>query len=126
MPYFGLIVMIVWVGCLIDVICADEHRVRNLPKTLWLIIVIILPMVGSLLWLLIGRPDGGVWTQRGSSRSAASAFPEYDRPGRQAGQHSESDEEFLRRCRERAEQQRRVAREQERRRAEQDGGDTGV
>lgn len=126
MPYFGLIVMIVWVGCLIDVICADEHRVRNLPKTVWLIIVIILPMVGSLLWLLIGRPDGGVWIHRGSSRSTTSGFPEYDRPGRQAGQHSESDEEFLRRCRERAEQQRRVAREQERRRAEQDGGDAGI
>lgn len=58
MPYIGLIVMVVWVGALIDVICADEHRVRNLPKTLWLIIVITLPMVGSVLWLLVGRPEG--------------------------------------------------------------------
>lgn len=120
MPYFGLIVMIVWVACLVDVIRADEQEVRNLPKTLWLIVVIILPLVGSVLWLLVGRPDGGGW-----SRVQASAFPEYDRPGRQAGQQSETDEEFLRRCRERAEQQRRVAKEQEQRRREHDG-DTGV
>lgn len=122
MPYIGLIVMVVWVGALIDVICADEHRVRNLPKTLWLIIVIMLPMVGSVLWLLIGRPDGGVWMRPGWSRSPAPGFPEYDRPGRQPGQHSESDEEFLRQCRERAEQQRRVAREQARRRSGDEGG----
>ncbi|MFZ2526623.1 MAG: PLD nuclease N-terminal domain-containing protein [Rhodococcus sp. (in: high G+C Gram-positive bacteria)] len=122
MPYIGLIVMVVWVGALIDVICADEHRVRNLPKTLWLIIVITLPMVGSVLWLLVGRPEGEIWTRPGWSRSPAPGFPGYDRPGRQAVQHSESDEEFQRQCRERAEQQRRVAREQGRRRIEDDGG----
>ncbi|MFD3812041.1 PLDc N-terminal domain-containing protein [Rhodococcus sp. NPDC058639] len=120
MPYFGLIVMIVWVACLVDVIRADEHEVRNLPKPLWLMVVILLPMVGSVLWLLVGRPDGVGWSQ-----TPASAFPEYNRPGRQAGQQPETDEEFLRRCRERAEQQRRVAREQEKRRLEREG-DTGA
>jgi hypothetical protein len=119
MPYFGLIVMIVWVACLIDVIRADEHEVRHLPKPLWLMVVILLPLVGSVLWLLVGRPDGVDWSR---TRGPASAFPEYNRPGRQAGQQPESDEEFLRRCRERAEQQRRVAREQEKRRLEREGG----
>ncbi len=120
MPYFGLIVMVVWVACLVDVIRADEHEVRNLPKPLWLMVVILLPLVGSVLWLLVGRPDGAGW-----SRTQTSAFPEYDRPGRQTGQRPETDEEFLRRCRERAEQQRRVAREQEKRRLEREGGTGG-
>ncbi|MBM7460082.1 PLD nuclease N-terminal domain-containing protein [Rhodococcus coprophilus] len=119
MPYFGLIVMIVWVACLVDVIRADEHEVRNLPKPLWLMVVILLPLVGSVLWLLVGRPDGVGWSR---TQTSASAYPEYDRPGRQAGQQPETDEEFLRRCRERAEQQRRVAREQEKRRLEREGG----
>ncbi|MBF0660023.1 PLD nuclease N-terminal domain-containing protein [Rhodococcus sp. (in: high G+C Gram-positive bacteria)] len=119
MPYFGLIVMIVWVACLIDVIRADEHEVRHLPKPLWLMVVILLPLVGSVLWLLVGRPDG---VDRSRTQRPASAFPEYNRPGRQAGQQPETDEEFLRRCRERAEQQRRVAREQEKRRLEREGG----
>lgn len=114
-PYLGLIVMAVWIIALIDVICSDEHQVRNLPKTLWLIVVIILPLVGSLLWLVVGRPQnaGGSWG--GSPRSR---FPEYERPGRHMAQSSETDEEFLRRCRERAEQQRRIAKEQQRQRDE--------
>src|SRR5690606_5706351 len=92
MPYFGLIVLVVWVVCLIDVISAEEHRVRNLPKTLWLFVVILLPLVGSVLWLVAGRPFSGAW-----SRPQSSAFPEYERPGRHIAQQTEADEEFLRR-----------------------------
>lgn len=114
MPYLALIMLVLWVGCLIDVICADEHRVRHLPKIAWLIIVILLPLLGSVLWLLVGRPAGGSYLPRRTA-GAGSSFPEYDRPGRQVAQQSESDEEFLRRCRERAEEQRRIGREQRRR-----------
>lgn len=104
--------MVVWIGALIDVICCDEHRVRHLPKPLWLLTVLLVPLIGSVLWLLIGRP----LPDEGLRRPARSPFPEYDRPGRLAAQTPDSDEEFLRRCRERAEQQRRTARDQQRRR----------
>ncbi|WP_305092134.1 PLD nuclease N-terminal domain-containing protein [Prescottella sp. R16] len=116
MPYLGLIVMIVWVVCLVDVILAEEHAVRNLPKVAWVFVVLFVPLLGSLLWLVAGRPDGGY---PGPRRPAArSTFPEYDRPGRHVAQQSTDDEEFLRRCRERAEEQRRIAREQKRNQAE--------
>ena len=36
------------------------------------------------------------------------SWPEYDRPGRAAATQAESDEEFLRKVRERAEEQRRI------------------
>ncbi len=26
MPYLGLIVLVLWVGCLVDVICAEDYR----------------------------------------------------------------------------------------------------
>jgi hypothetical protein len=42
---------------------------------------------------------------------STSAFPEYDRPGRFAATDPGADDEFLRKCRERAEEQRRKARE---------------
>ncbi|MFE5706939.1 MULTISPECIES: hypothetical protein [Rhodococcus] len=32
MPYLGLIVLVLWVGCLVDVICAEDYRVRHLPS----------------------------------------------------------------------------------------------
>jgi hypothetical protein len=110
-PYVGMLVMVVWIGALIDVICCDEHRVRHLPKPLWLLLVLLVPLIGSVLWLLIGRPLPSGW-----STPPRSSFPEYDRPGRHIAQRPDSDEEFLRRCRERADQQRRTARNQQRHR----------
>lgn len=112
MPYLGLIVMVLWVFCLVDVIVADEHAVRNIPKIGWVIVVVLIPLLGSVLWLVAGRPAGGYGAPRRSVPT--SAFPEYDRPGRHIAQDSETDEEFLRRCRERAEEQRRIGWEQRR------------
>lgn len=112
MPYLGLIVTALWVVCLVDVICAEEHRIRHLPKPLWLVIVLLVPLVGSGLWLLLGRPLGGLPARTGTT--SVFPFPEYDRPGRQVAQTTDEDAEFQRRCRERAEEQRRIAREQRR------------
>lgn len=109
MPYFGAIVMLLWVAALIDVIVSDEYRVRHLPKGGWLIIVILIPLAGSLIWFLLGRPVGAV--AGGGAPSRTSGFPEYERPGRHIAQYPDDDDEFLRQCRERAEQQRRKAKE---------------
>ncbi len=38
--------------------CCDLRGWGRLPKYFWLIIVIILPDVGSIAWLLLGRPVG--------------------------------------------------------------------
>ncbi|MDH6282000.1 PLD nuclease N-terminal domain-containing protein [Prescottella agglutinans] len=112
MPYLGLIVMVLWIVCLVDVIVADEYAVRNIPKVGWVIVVLLLPLIGSVLWLVAGRPEGGYAAPR--RPVAPSSYPEYERPGRQIAQDSAADEEFLRRCRERAEEQRRIGREQRR------------
>lgn len=108
MPYFGAIVMLLWVAALIDVIVSDEYRVRHLPKGGWLIIVILIPLAGSLIWFLMGRPVGAAV---GGGHARTSGFPEYERPGRHIAQYPDDDDEFLRQCRERAEQQRRRAKE---------------
>ncbi|WP_447003512.1 PLD nuclease N-terminal domain-containing protein [Saccharothrix isguenensis] len=107
--FFGLLTLCLWLFCLIDVITTDEGAARNLPKIGWLLIVLFFPLVGSLVWLVAGRPVGPVDSARAHDR-ATPAFPEYDRPGRFAATDTESDAEFLRRCRERAEEQRRKAR----------------
>lgn len=52
-----LLVLALWLFCLIDVITTDESTCRNLPKMAWLVIVFILPDVGSVLWLIAGRPQ---------------------------------------------------------------------
>jgi hypothetical protein len=55
---FALAALALWIYCVIDVITTDEATMRNLPKGLWLIIVIFLPTVGSIAWLIAGRPQG--------------------------------------------------------------------
>lgn len=44
---------------LVDAIATDAHLVRNLPKLLWVVVIVLLPLLGSLCWLALGRPRGG-------------------------------------------------------------------
>jgi len=37
---------------------ANKNEVRNLPKWLWVIICAIVPIIGGLLYLVLGRPIG--------------------------------------------------------------------
>ena len=54
----AIALLVLWVFCILDVISTEEALCRSLPKYLWLFIVIILPDVGSIAWLLLGRPVG--------------------------------------------------------------------
>jgi hypothetical protein len=105
-----------WVFCLVGVIGSPADRVRNLPKLAWVMLVLLFPLVGSIAWLVAGRPARG---GAGRGTHAPAAFPEYDRPGRAAAADPQRDEEFLRRVRERAEEQRRRYEESRRPRPEQ-------
>lgn len=122
MPYLGLLIMALWLFSLIDAITADDGGIRYLPKAVWVIAVLLVPLVGSLAWLFLGRPVGGaVWGGGGGGGAARrnSPFPEYEtKPGRYVPQDPEADAEFLRQCRARADEQRRI--ERERRRAAED------
>jgi hypothetical protein len=103
---FGPLVFLLWVFCVVDVVVSRPGDARHLPKWGWLVVVLLFPFVGSIVWLVAGRP-----TRRprriGRYERQAPSFPEYDRPGRAAAVSPDADEEFLRRCRERAEEQRR-------------------
>jgi hypothetical protein len=93
----------VWLFCIIDVITTPDGETRNLPKLVWLLIVIVLVDVGSIAWLVAGHNWGG------RSLVERSAAP--DRARRTAATNPDDDEEFLARLRARAEEQRRRARE---------------
>jgi Phospholipase_D-nuclease N-terminal len=112
---FALLAFAVWVFCIIDVITTPESEIRNLPKLAWLLLVIILVDVGSIAWLIAGRP----WNSRPAD------LPYKGNRGRQAepmrrfnGTNPDDDEEFLAGLRARAEEQRRRAREAEQRNEE--------
>ena len=106
-----LLVFFLWVWVILDVIATDRIVVRNLPKEMWLMIVIILPAVGSVAWLVLGRPERARFTPGGHT-----SRPEIRGPEDSADFQDRSDqrrliawEEELRR------------REEELRRREEDG-----
>ena len=90
-----------WIYCLVDVIGRGDGELRNLPKLWWLLIVLFFPFAGSIAYLVAGRPHGA--PRRAAQERAVPEYPEYDRPGRAAATAADSDEEFLRKVRERAE-----------------------
>ncbi|MDQ1701286.1 MAG: hypothetical protein QOF57_538 [Frankiaceae bacterium] len=109
----GMALLVLWIFCIIDVIRTPDVDTRNLPKLLWLLVVLIVPDVGSILWLLLGRPHGPA-ARREPRHGHMNSFPEYDRPGRFAATNPDDDAEFLAAIRERAEAQRKRAAEQRR------------
>ena len=47
------------VFCLVDAILIDRFRVRGVPKGLWIVVVIVIPVVGPILWFTVGRGPKG-------------------------------------------------------------------
>ena len=51
----GLVFFAVVLFALIDIITREEWQVRHLPKFTWVCIVIFLPLIGSIVWFLVGH-----------------------------------------------------------------------
>ncbi|MBE7187937.1 PLDc N-terminal domain-containing protein [Jatrophihabitans endophyticus] len=100
--FAGVVAFAVWIFCIIDVITTPDERIRNLPKLLWLVIVILLVDIGSIAWLIAGRD----W----NSNPIAAGHPRTARPPSRPS-NPDDDQEFLDGLRRRAEEQRRRARE---------------
>lgn len=58
---FGTALFIVWVYAILDIIATDEMFIRNLPKMAWLFLVVLIPGVGAIAWLALGRPPNAGW-----------------------------------------------------------------
>lgn len=50
---------------------AKSNEVRNLPKWLWIIICLLVPIIGGLLYLVFGRPLGGPKPRFGRTKVVA-------------------------------------------------------
>ena len=65
-----LVWLVLTVYALVDVAQSDQRRLGEAPKGLWVLGIVLLPFVGALTWLLIGKrraapPSGGTrWQDR--------------------------------------------------------------
>jgi hypothetical protein len=55
LPYIVELALLVF--CLIEAITTPADEVRNLDKTLWILLIIFVPLVGGIAWLVAGRPQ---------------------------------------------------------------------
>lgn len=83
------------VYCLIDAIGSDGDRVRNLPKIVWVLLIVLLPIVGPVAWLVAGRPQRAPASRTSWPATRTSGFPEYERP-QQPPRGPDDDPDFLR------------------------------
>jgi hypothetical protein len=67
---FALAVLALWIYCILNVIATNEGLIRNLPKVVWLLVVIFVPTIGSIAWLLLGRPQKAGFAPGDSSYQA--------------------------------------------------------
>ncbi|MFH8614513.1 PLD nuclease N-terminal domain-containing protein [Streptomyces sp. NPDC017979] len=51
-----LLVLGMWIYAFIDVLNTPEKEVRNLPKVVWVIIVLLFMPLGPIAWFIAGRP----------------------------------------------------------------------
>ncbi len=94
----GFVLFALWIWALIDCISTDSELIRNLPKGVWLIIVIFLFDLGAILWLLLGRPANKHWRPTtGPADYSAPRGPRgiEDRPQFAAGEVSDRRSEEL-------------------------------
>ena len=80
-------------GALIDIILRQDGQVKHLPKTMWIMIVIFLPLIGCILWFTIGREyatpiDRGGF---GDPRRREAPRPDVDVPVRRNGKTTEDE-----------------------------------
>ncbi len=100
------------VYCVLNIVTTPQEQVRNLPKLLWLVLVLFFPLIGGVAWLVAGRPQGGAGGRgQGGGRGPRGGVRPPSGPVRPS--NPDDDEDFLRQLRQRAQEQRRRARDED-------------
>ena len=79
MPRFliplGIVALGLIIYSLIEASTTPRQQVRAMPKGVWILLIILIPLVGALLWLLLGRRRGSSVTGTGSAGPAQRSRP---------------------------------------------------
>jgi hypothetical protein len=67
---FFLVCVVFWLWALFDSLTSDASRIRNLPKLVWVVVVLLLFEVGALAWVVFGRPRAGQSNRNGAGGMA--------------------------------------------------------
>ncbi|SMH32275.1 Phospholipase_D-nuclease N-terminal [Rathayibacter oskolensis] len=52
---FSLLTIVLMVLALVDVVRQPDNVVRNLPKIVWILLIVFIPLIGVTIWFLLGH-----------------------------------------------------------------------
>jgi Phospholipase_D-nuclease N-terminal len=52
-----LLTIALTIYAVVDCIQTEDAQVRGLPKLVWVLLILLFPIVGSIAWFLAGRPQ---------------------------------------------------------------------
>ncbi|TFC45603.1 hypothetical protein E3T26_04140 [Cryobacterium sp. TMT1-21] len=90
----GVVVVILTIYTLVDCALLQHSRVRGLPRWVWIFVIILIPVIGPVLWLLIGR--GRTGAGRNGGRIVRSVAPDDDIDFLKGLDRAKSEQEHLR------------------------------
>lgn len=109
----SVVTVVLTVLALIDVVRQPDNVIKNLPKIVWILLIVFIPLIGVTLWFILGHDwkrgddDGGSFVPRGRRTVSPQRVEPYRPPQRSTEEQLadlEREEEHYRRL---AEQQRR-------------------
>jgi hypothetical protein len=101
----GVVATVFYIYSVVDCALFDARRVRGLSKPLWLLVIVLFPIIGGVLWFVVGRG------RRSATRGVRTVAPD-------------DDPEFLNRLRRDRDQEARIRRlEQELAELDDNGGE---
>lgn len=77
----SLILLAVTIFAIVDAITADNWRLRFLPKVAWVLLIVLLPLIGSIVWFVLGKERAArseAVTLRDAHRASATTAPTED------------------------------------------------
>jgi hypothetical protein len=51
----SLLLLAVMIFAIVDAVTSDNWRIRFMPKVAWVLLIVFLPLVGSVLWFILGK-----------------------------------------------------------------------
>lgn len=75
----GALVVGLIIYALIDCARTEKARIRGVSKALWILLILVLPVLGALLWLFLGKERvTRTWNGKSAQQSARPASPDDD------------------------------------------------